>query len=98
MSGRDCIGIAMTGSGKTLAYVLPMLRHIKAQKPLERGDGPIGLIMGPTRELVHQIGKDVKKFSKSENLQCATVYGGSGKQPIHHLTEPVYLLAIEGDL
>lgn len=78
MSGRDCIGIAKTGSGKTVAYVLPMLRHIKAQKPLEQGDGPIGLAMAPTRELVVQITRDVKKFAKSENLACVAVYGGSG--------------------
>ena len=78
MSGRDCIGIAKTGSGKTVAYVLPMLRHIKAQKPLEQGDGPIGLAMAPTRELVVQIARDVKKFAKSENLACVAVYGGSG--------------------
>ena len=78
MSGRDCIGIAKTGSGKTVAYVLPMLRHIKAQRQLEQGDGPIGLAMAPTRELVVQISKDVKKFAKSENLACVAVYGGSG--------------------
>lgn len=64
MSGRDCIGIAKTGSGKTVAFVLPMLRHIKAQRPLEQGDGPIGLVMAPTRELVVQIGKDVRKFAR----------------------------------
>jgi ATP-dependent RNA helicase DDX46/PRP5 len=52
MSGRDLIGIAETGSGKTLAYVLPMLRHIRAQPPLDDGDGPIGIIFAPTRELV----------------------------------------------
>jgi ATP-dependent RNA helicase DDX46/PRP5 len=57
MSGRDCIGIAKTGSGKTLAFVLPLLRHVKDQAPLEQGDGPIGLIMAPTRELVQQIAK-----------------------------------------
>lgn len=57
MSGRDCIGIAKTGSGKTLAFVLPLLRHIKDQRPLEQGDGPVGLIMAPTRELVQQISK-----------------------------------------
>jgi ATP-dependent RNA helicase DDX46/PRP5 len=57
MSGRDCIGIAKTGSGKTLAFVLPLLRHAKDQPPLEQGDGPIGLIMAPTRELVQQIAK-----------------------------------------
>lgn len=52
MSGRDVIGIAETGSGKTLAYVLPMIRHIRDQRPLEEGEGPVGLIIAPTRELV----------------------------------------------
>jgi ATP-dependent RNA helicase DDX46/PRP5 len=51
MNGRDVIGIAETGSGKTLAFVIPMLRHIKDQRPLEDGEGPIALIMAPTREL-----------------------------------------------
>ncbi|KAI3472730.1 hypothetical protein Pfo_029373 [Paulownia fortunei] len=78
MSGRDCIGIAKTGSGKTLAFVLPMLRHIKDQTPLMSGDGPIGLIMAPTRELVQQIHSDIKKFTKVMGLSCVPVYGGSG--------------------
>lgn len=77
MSGRDCIGIAKTGSGKTLAFVLPMLRHIKAQPPIEQGDGPIGLVMAPTRELVVQIGRDIRKFAKTESFTCVVVYGGS---------------------
>ena len=55
MSGRDVIGIAKTGSGKTLAYVLPALRHIKDQPPLAQGDGPVALVMAPTRELVQQV-------------------------------------------
>lgn len=42
MSGRDLIGIAKTGSGKTVAFLLPMLRHIADQEPLDEGDGPIG--------------------------------------------------------
>ncbi|VFQ70907.1 unnamed protein product [Cuscuta campestris] len=78
MSGRDCIGIAKTGSGKTLAFVLPMLRHIKDQPPLAPGDGPIGLVMAPTRELVQQIHSDIRKFSKVVGLSCVPVYGGSG--------------------
>lgn len=78
MSGRDCIGIAKTGSGKTLAFVLPMLRHIMDQPPLQQGDGPIGLIMAPTRELVQQIYNDIRKFSKVVGLTCVPVYGGSG--------------------
>ena len=75
MSGRNCIGIAKTGSGKTLALVLPLLRHIKAQKPLESGDGPVGLIMAPTRELVNQIGRDIRRLAKVEDLTCAVVSG-----------------------
>ena len=53
MSGRDLIGITETGSGKTLAYILPMLRQIRDQPPIKPGiDGPIGLVIAPTRELV----------------------------------------------
>ncbi|KAL6659525.1 hypothetical protein ACP70R_003565 [Stipagrostis hirtigluma subsp. patula] len=78
MSGRDCIGVAKTGSGKTLAFVLPMLRHVKDQQPVVPGDGPIGLIVAPTRELVVQIHSDIKKFSKVLGINCVAVYGGSG--------------------
>ena len=65
MSGRDMIGIAKTGSGKTLAFLLPLFRHINAQPELEDGDGPISIIMTPTRELCIQIGKEIKKFQRA---------------------------------
>lgn len=65
MSGRDVIGIAETGSGKTLAYMLPMIRHIRDQRPLAEGDGMIGLVMAPTRELAQQIYKETKAFAKA---------------------------------
>jgi ATP-dependent RNA helicase DDX5/DBP2 len=47
MSGRDLVGIAQTGSGKTLAYILPALIHISYQEKLQRGDGPIALVLAP---------------------------------------------------
>ena len=78
MSGRDCIGIAKTGSGKTLAFLLPLLRHAKDQPPLMQGEGPIGLIMAPTRELVTQIGRDAKRFATAVGMNVCCVYGGSG--------------------
>ncbi|KAI3994294.1 hypothetical protein MKX01_012551 [Papaver californicum] len=78
MSGRECIGVAKTGSGKTLAFSLPMLRHIKAQPAVvPRRDGPIALIIAPTRELVQQIHKDIIKFAKILGIQSFAVYGGS---------------------
>ena len=78
MSGRDLIGIAKTGSGKTLAFVLPMLRHVKDQPPLDYNDGPIALILSPTRELAIQIYNECKKFCKILKLRPVCVYGGTG--------------------
>ncbi|KAJ3589639.1 hypothetical protein NHX12_010482 [Muraenolepis orangiensis] len=78
MSGRDLIGIAKTGSGKTIAFLLPMFRHIMDQRPLEEAEGPIAVIMTPTRELALQITKECKKFSKPLALRAVCVYGGTG--------------------
>ncbi|XP_070773451.1 probable ATP-dependent RNA helicase DDX46 isoform X2 [Enoplosus armatus] len=78
MSGRDLIGIAKTGSGKTIAFLLPMFRHIMDQRPLEESEGPITVIMTPTRELALQITKECKKFSKPLGLRVVCVYGGTG--------------------
>ena len=78
MSGRDVIGIAKTGSGKTLAFLLPMFRHVKDQRPLEKTEGPVAVIMTPTRELAIQITKDCKKFAKHLKLRTVCVYGGTG--------------------
>ncbi|KAI9197175.1 uncharacterized protein BJ171DRAFT_229118 [Polychytrium aggregatum] len=77
MSGRDVIGIAKTGSGKTIAFLLPMFRHIADQRPLEAMEGPIALIMTPTRELAVQIHKECKHFAKALNLRAVCAYGGS---------------------
>ncbi|XP_048470338.1 ATP-dependent RNA helicase DDX42 [Rhincodon typus] len=76
LSGRDMIGIAKTGSGKTAAFIWPMLIHIMDQRELEPGDGPIGVIVCPTRELCQQIHSECRKFGKAYNLRSVAVYGG----------------------
>ena len=53
-------GIAKTGSGKTAAFVLPMVVHILDQSELDKGAGPIAIIVAPTRELAEQIHKEVR--------------------------------------
>lgn len=58
LAGRDIIGIAYTGSGKTLVFVLPLIMFCleqEAKLPFDRGEGPYGLIIGPSRELARQI-------------------------------------------
>ncbi|KAI0321849.1 P-loop containing nucleoside triphosphate hydrolase protein [Amylostereum chailletii] len=77
MSGRDVIGVAKTGSGKTVAFLLPVFRHIKDQRPLEQMEGPMAIIMTPTRELAVQIHRDCKPFLKVLNLRAVCAYGGS---------------------
>lgn len=77
MCGRDVIGIAETGSGKTLAFLLPMFRHVMDQPILKDGDGFIGLIMGPTRELCTQISKEAGKFTDVVGLKVVACYGGT---------------------
>ena len=77
MSGRDVLGIASTGSGKTLAFLLPLFRHILDQRPLAGQDGPIALIMTPTRELASQITKEGRPFFKAQNLTAVTAVGGN---------------------
>ncbi|KAL7750433.1 pre-mRNA processing RNA-helicase [Sorochytrium milnesiophthora] len=77
MSGRDVIGIAKTGSGKTLAFLLPLLRHVKDQRPLAPMEGPIALIMTPTRELAMQIHKECKVYGKVLGIRSLCAYGGS---------------------
>jgi ATP-dependent RNA helicase DDX46/PRP5 len=69
MSGRDVIGVAKTGSGKTVAFLLPVFRHIKDQRPLEQMEGPMAIIMTPTRELAVQIHRDCKPFLKVLGLR-----------------------------
>lgn len=80
LSGRDIIGIAKTGSGKTAAFLLPMIVHIMDQDELEKGDGPIGVVLAPTRELADQIYSEAKRFAKAYALRVAVVYGGASKQ------------------
>ncbi|KAJ4315150.1 pre-mRNA processing RNA-helicase [Neodidymelliopsis sp. IMI 364377] len=78
-SGRDLIGVAKTGSGKTLGFGIPMIRHILDQRPLKPSDGPIGLILAPTRELSLQIVNELKPFLNASGITIKCAYGG---QPI----------------
>merc|ERR1719327_1505793 len=79
LSGRDMVGIAETGSGKTLAFLLPAVVHINAQPYLSKGDGPIVLILAPTRELAIQIQEESSRFGKSSKIKNTVVYGGQPK-------------------
>ncbi len=73
MSGKDVVGIAQTGTGKTFAYLLPILRQLTYSEQKH----PRVLIVVPTRELVLQIGAEIKKLSTYMNIRYECVYGGT---------------------
>lgn len=81
LSGRDMVGIASTGSGKTLAYMLPAAVHIVHQQRIQRGDGPIALILAPTRELAQQIQSVAQSYSAHGCIRNTCLFGGSPKGP-----------------
>ncbi|XP_005098512.1 ATP-dependent RNA helicase dbp2 [Aplysia californica] len=81
LSGLNMVGIAQTGSGKTLAFILPAIVHINNQPYLERGDGPICLVLVPTRELAQQVQQVAQEFGRASQIRNACVYGGAPKRP-----------------
>ncbi|KAL5529529.1 DBP2_1 [Sanghuangporus baumii] len=81
LSGRDMVGIAQTGSGKTIAFALPAILHINAQPLLAPGDGPIALVLAPTRELAVQTQQECAKFGSSSRIRNTAIYGGAPKGP-----------------
>jgi len=78
--GRDIMGIAETGSGKTAAFTLPLLHYLLSLPPgqIKRCDdeGPLAVIMAPTRELAQQIEDEVIKLAKFTDFKTVCVVGG----------------------
>jgi superfamily II DNA/RNA helicase len=64
-----------------------MLVHIMDQPELGKGQGPIGLILAPTRELAEQIHRETRKFSKPygecvDIELCGAVCGARCQHPV----------------
>lgn len=61
-----------------LAYIWPMIVHINDQPHIEPGiDGPIGVVLTPTRELAKQVYKYAKTFIECIGGKAVEVSGGN---------------------
>lgn len=49
--------------------------------PAEPGEGPIALVLAPTRELAVQIQQECSRFGASSRIKNTCVYGGAPKGP-----------------
>jgi superfamily II DNA/RNA helicase len=67
--------------GKTLSFILPAIMHILGQPPLGKGDGPIALVLAPTRELAVQIQQVANEYGRLVDVRNSCLYGGASKGP-----------------
>jgi ATP-dependent RNA helicase DeaD len=72
LSGKDMIGQAQTGTGKTAAFVLPILQKLYSLD----GQGPVALVLCPTRELARQVHTEFVRMSGESGARAAIIYGG----------------------
>ncbi|XP_005097314.1 ATP-dependent RNA helicase DBP2 [Aplysia californica] len=100
LSGKNMVGIAQTGSGKTLGFILPALVHIKHQRQVMRGEGPVVLVLAPTRELAQQIKSVAREYGRLLGVRSCSVFGGQSKLiQARHLSEgPEIVVATPGRL
>ena len=78
LEGRDLIAAAKTGTGKTAAFSLPSLDRLDHAKG---GQGPLMLVVTPTRELAQQIGEVCTAIAASTHHRILTVVGGLSYEP-----------------
>ncbi|XP_029110517.1 putative ATP-dependent RNA helicase DDX59 [Scleropages formosus] len=93
LSGRDVVASADTGSGKTVAFLLPVVMHM-LERPLGTQQGPLGLILTPTRELAIQIERQVKELVMGlPNMRTALLVGGMPLPPqLHRLKQSIKMI------
>lgn len=88
-NNSDVVGLAKTGTGKTAAFGLPLLQLINPEIPTVQA-----VILVPTRELGHQIFKNLEDFSKYlPEVSIAATCGGIPIKPqIERLTQPTHIV------
>lgn len=67
-------------AGKVLTGFILLYSLLSSLQPyLKPGDGPIVLVLAPTRELAVQIKEECDKFGASSQIKNTVVYGGVKK-------------------
>lgn len=85
----DLVGLAKTGTGKTAAFGLPLLQLVDTA-----ANHVQAIILVPTRELGHQIFKNLEGFAKYlPEVSIAATCGGIPIKPqIERLSQPTHIV------
>lgn len=95
---RDLIGIAETGSGKTVAFGVPLCHYLLNLPERILGsvadEGPLALVMAPTRELALQIDVELQKLLARQQIvrSCAIVGGQPIQQQAQEIRKGVHII------
>lgn len=73
MDELDVIGQAQTGTGKTAAFTMPLIQLTAGRSA---SNGPLALVVVPTRELALQVTTEVEKLAYKSDVKSVAVYGG----------------------
>ncbi|MES1902528.1 MAG: hypothetical protein MHPSP_001394, partial [Paramarteilia canceri] len=103
LTGRDVVVSSYTGSGKTLAFLLPMIIFAYQQemkKPLKESEGPLFLIVSPSRELSEQTHSTIAEAfyyinSRSSRLNlrsCLAIGGLSISEQVSIIKEGIHII------
>ncbi|MDO4401260.1 MAG: DEAD/DEAH box helicase [Coriobacteriia bacterium] len=78
LEGHDIIAAAKTGTGKTAAFSLPILDKLGHAG---YGNGPLALVVTPTRELAMQIDEVCRTIAKRTKHRVTCLVGGVSYEP-----------------
>ena len=100
LEGRDLVGLAQTGTGKTAAFGLPLIEMLLKDEKRPENRTTRTLILAPTRELVNQIGDNLRSYLRRLPLKINQVVGGAsiGKQQLQLEKGTDILVATPGRL
>ena len=78
LAGKDVLAAAQTGTGKTEAFLLPTLSRLGHAGA---GEGPLMLVITPTRELAQQIDDVAGTICAHTGHRTVTLVGGVAYEP-----------------
>lgn len=82
LMSRDVLLKSPTGTGKTLAYAVPMIQRLQSLEPkVKREDGPLAIVVTPTRELALQTLEVLQQLLQPYvNIVPGLIIGGEKKK------------------
>ncbi len=86
LDGEDVLAAAQTGTGKTAAFLLPTMNNLPhvpraRARGREAAQGPLMLVVTPTRELAQQIEQVCRAIAARTGHTSVTVVGGVSYNP-----------------